>query len=58
MLNECHFEFSNPEFNLLDEGEWPGFLRDAGYEYRPYDVEEIKKTGYKDIERYSFAYDF
>jgi SAM-dependent methyltransferase len=46
----------NPQFNLLDDGEWPGFLRVDGYKYKPYDVEEIKKGGFKKVKQYKFGY--
>lgn len=46
----------NPQFNLLDDGEWPGFLRVAGYEHQPYHPKEISKVGFKGIKQYTFGY--
>jgi hypothetical protein len=48
----------NPKYNLLGDDEWPAFLRISGYEYKPYNVEEIKKLKFKKIKQFKFAYNF
>jgi SAM-dependent methyltransferase len=46
----------NPEVNLLDDDEWPSFLRDAGYTYVPYDAAKIKNGPFETISHFRFAY--
>ena len=47
----------NPQFSLLDEEEWPSFLKIAGYTSVPLDKEKVAKIGCKEIETYKFGYE-
>jgi hypothetical protein len=48
----------NPNVKLLDDGEWPDYLRIDGFVHIPCDDPcKIKGDGFKEFESYSFAYD-
>ena len=44
----------NPQWNLLDDEEWPLYLKDAGCTFVPYDAEKLKDL--EEMRMYRFAY--
>ncbi len=47
----------NPESRLLADGEWPSFLKEAGYEYVRFDKDKVAKIGCSETEKYTFGYE-
>ena len=45
----------NPDSHLLDEEEWPAFLKASGYKYCPYDEEKVKEGKFVKITHFSIG---